>query len=327
MVKRIGCISAIFVALLIVGSAIAEESSEPKEPAAAIVNGERIPMSTLDSKVQVVLRSNPELRAGENVDKLREIRKDILDDLINEELIIQQGIELGLVPQEIELSTELKKIKDRFPSEDSFQEALKRQKLTEQKLNKIIERALIGKKMLDIKIKPTANAVTDEDIAAFYAENKNMFATQEEVKASHILLKVAPDADEEAKTKAKSDMQGILEKARGGADFAELAKEHSECPSASQGGDLGYFRRGQMVKPFEESAFGMEEGQISDIVETQFGYHIILGVHKKPAGMRELEEVSEDIRKVLDEKEVNAALKKWLEPVKEKSTIKILVKG
>jgi parvulin-like peptidyl-prolyl isomerase len=147
------------------------------------------------------------------------------------------------------------------------------------------------------------------------------------VKASHILLKVAPDAGEEEKAKVKSEMQSILEKARNGGDFAELAKEYSECPSAPQGGDLGYFRHGQMVKPFDEAAFALEKGQISDIVETQFGYHIILSVDKKPAGTKPLEEVSEDIRRILDDKEVSAALKKWLEPVKEKSTIKIMVKG
>jgi peptidyl-prolyl cis-trans isomerase C len=327
MVKWIVCISLIFVVLLVMGSVKAEESEEPQEPAAAVVNGKRILMTSLTSRVQAVVRDNPELRARENIEELRKMRKDILNELIDEELIIQEGIEIGLKPREIEISTELSKIKQRFPDEGTFQQVLKQQKLTEEKLNQIIERALIGKKMLDIKIKPTAKPVTDEDIAAFYEENKEQFVREEEMKASHILLKVEQDADEQEKTSAKSEMQAILEKARSGEDFAELAKEHSQCPSAPQGGDLGYFPRGMMVKPFEEAAFSLEKGQVSDIVETQFGYHIILGVDKKTAGPMKLEEVSEDIRKILDEKEVNAALKKWLEPVRKKATIEILFKG
>ena len=328
MLRRIRCISVTFVlALLVIGSANAVESGEPEEPAAAVVNGERVPMSVLDANIQAVIGRNPELRAGENLARLRKMRRDILNDLIGQELVIQEGRKAGLNPRDIEIDTELAKIKQRFPSENSFQQALEQQKLTAEKLRKVIERALIGKKVLDIKVKPTAKPVTDEDISVFYEENKKIFAEQEEVKVSHILIKVAPDADEQAKADAKSEIQVILEKARNGEDFAELAKKHSQCPSAPEGGNLGYFTRGRMVKPFEDAAFSLEKGQISEIVETQFGYHIILGVDKKPEMQSKLEEVSEEIRKILYEKEVDTALKKWLEPVREKATIEILFKG
>lgn len=328
MLRRIRCISVTFVlALLVIGSANAVESGEPEEPAAAVVNGERVSMSVLDANIQAVIGRNPELRAGENLARLRKMRRDILNDLIDQELVIQEGRKAGLNPRDIEIDTELAKIKQRFPSENSFQQALEQQKLTAEKLRKVIERALIGKKVLDIKVKPTAKLVTDEDISVFYEGNKKIFAEQEEVKVSHILIKVAPDADEQAKADAKSEIQVILEKARNGEDFAELAKKHSQCPSAPEGGNLGYFTRGRMVKPFEDAAFSLEKGQISEIVETQFGYHIILGVDKKPEMQSKLEEVSEEIRKILYEKEVDTALKKWLEPVREKATIEILFKG
>ena len=98
------------------------------------------------------------------------------------------------------------------------------------------------------------------------------------VRASHILLMYAGSARSSAtrsKAEALSQINDISAKLAGGADFAELAKAHSDCPSNSRGGDLGQFGRGQMVKPFEEAAFGMEVGQVSGVVETDFGYHLI----------------------------------------------------
>ncbi len=324
MTKCCGHIAIFMMALLFIGLAHAVESEEFKKQSAAVVNGVHIPISDLDKEIQTVMMQNPELRSGEDIVALRKMRKEALSDLIDKELIVQEGKKAGFKARDIEIDTELAKIEQRFPSQDAFQQKLEQDNLTQKKLRGIIERALIRKKVLDIKVKPIAKSVTEEDIAAFYQENKQQF---QEVQASHILFKVAPDADAEVKAEAKSEMQVILEKARGGADFAELAKEYSQCPSSLKGGNLGFFTWGQMVKPFENVAFSLEKGQISEIVETQFGYHIILAVDKKPKTQAELDNVHETIRKVLYEKEVDAALRKWLEPVREKADIKILFKG
>ena len=246
MIRRISIVLA--ATLLVIGSANAVESEKPKEPepAAAVVNGKRIARSVLEAQVQAAIRWNPALRAEGNMAALRKARMDILNNLIDEELVLQEGRKAGLEPRDIEIDTEFAKVRQRFPSEDSFQQILKQEKLTEEKLRKVIERALIAKKVLDTKIKPTAKPVTDEDIAGFYEENKKQFVERETVKASHILIKVAPDADDQEKASAKSEIQAILGKARGGEDFAELAKQYSQGPSAPQGGDLGYFARGEM---------------------------------------------------------------------------------
>ena len=321
MIKCSGHIVILMVALLAIGLAHAVESEESKERSAAVVNDVRIPISDLDREIQMAMAQYPELRSGGDIAALRKMRKEALNDLIDKELVVQEGKKAGFEARDIEIDTEIAKIKQRFSSQDAFQQTLEQQKLTEKKLREIVKRALISKKVLDIKVKPLAKPVANEDIAAFYQENKKLF---QEVQASHILLKVAPDADAEVKADAKSKIQGILEKARSGADFAELAKEYSQCPSSLKGGDLGFFRQGQMVKPFEDAAFSLEKGQISEIVETQFGYHIILAVDTKPKTQAELDKVHETIRKILYEKEVDAALRKWLEPVREKADIKIL---
>ena len=324
MIKYSGHIVIFIVTLLTVGLVYIVEAEEPEKQSAAVVNGVQIPISDLDREIQTAMAQDPELRSGGDISALRKMRKEALDDLIDKELVAQEGKKAGFEARDIEIDTEIAKIKQRFPSQDAFLQTLKQSKLTENKLREIIRMALIRKKVLDIKVKPLAKPVTDEDIAAFYQENKQLF---QEVQASHILLKVAPDADAKTKADAKEEMQGILEKARNGADFAELAKEYSQCPSSLKGGDLGFFPRGQMVKPFEDAAFSLEKGQISEIVETQFGYHIIMAVDTKPKTQTDLDKVHETIRKVLYEKEVGAALKKWLEPVREKADIKILFKG
>ena len=297
---------------------------EQDEPAAAIVNGKHILTSDLDREIQAAMRSNPELRSRENLAALREKRKEVLEFLINRELMVQEGKEAGLEPQDTEVDAELTKIKQRFPSQSAFEQALKQRGLTEKELRRAVRRELTVQKVVEVKIKPTAEPVTDEDVADFYEENKEGFAESEKVRARHILIKVSPDVSDQEKADAESKIQVVLKEARDGADFAELAKKNSECPSASQGGDLGYFTRGQMVKPFEEAAFALEPGQISEIVETQFGYHIILVQDKKPKRQLKLEEVSEQIREALYDEEIEIALDKWLEPIREKATIDIL---
>jgi peptidyl-prolyl cis-trans isomerase D len=141
--------------------------------------------------------------------------------------------------------------------------------------------------------------VSDEDIKDYYEENINTFREEKQVKARHILFKLEENATEEEEEKVKQRALSVLEKARGGEDFAELAKEYSEGPTREKGGDLGYFSSGQMVKPFEEAAFGMKKDQISDLVRTRFGYHIIKVEDIKEGGTKSLSEVQGQIKNTL----------------------------
>ena len=136
--------------------------------------------------------------------------------------------------------------------------------------------------------------ITEKEIESYYEYNAKMYNQPKQIKAKHILFKVRDDA-EEVKNKVKERAEKVLEKARKGENFAALAEEHSDGPSKSQGGDLGYFETGQMEPPFEEAAFALKKGEISDLVQTRFGYHIILVEDIKEAGMTPLEQVREDI--------------------------------
>ncbi len=143
--------------------------------------------------------------------------------------------------------------------------------------------------------------VSAQDIEAVYQREKDTrFVTPEQVRARHILLSLDPNASEEEKTVVQAVASALLEQIRDGADFATLAQEHSDdTPTGAKGGDLGYFGRGTMVKPFEDAAFSLDIGEVSEPVETQLGFHIIQLEDRQPAQIRLLDEVSDEIQREL----------------------------
>ncbi|HIE07339.1 MAG TPA: hypothetical protein EYP64_04785 [Desulfarculaceae bacterium] len=170
----------------------------------------------------------------------------------------------------------------------------------------------------------TKAEVTDAEVTDFYEKNIERFKVKEQIKARHILIKVAPDASAEEIEKARGETLEILAKVKSGSDFAELAKKFSQGPSNSMGGDLGWFGHGSMVKAFEDAAFALKPGEVSEPVRTRFGFHLIKTEEYKPAGTKKLAEVKDGIEKGLRigaypellEKEV-AAVTAALSPLKD----------
>jgi peptidyl-prolyl cis-trans isomerase D len=140
---------------------------------------------------------------------------------------------------------------------------------------------------------------TDEQIQSYYDRNIDIYSKPEQRWARHILLKTSAEDTDEVREQKLTQAQDVLQMAQAGDDFAELAKEYSEGPSAPKGGDLGLFTKGRMVKPFEDAVFAMQPGEISDIVETSFGYHIIKLEDIIPGSLKPLEEVKDEIRTTL----------------------------
>ncbi|MGD9335544.1 MAG: peptidyl-prolyl cis-trans isomerase [Desulfobacterales bacterium] len=161
----------------------------------------------------------------------------------------------------------------------------------------------------------------NQEIRTFYDTHPNSFKKSEQVKASHILIKVDSQAERSVKDEKKAKLQKIQERLKAGEDFAVLAKEISECPSNIKGGDLGYFGRGQMVKPFEDVAFELKKGEVSDIVETRFGYHLIKVVDRKPASVMGYEDVKDKIGQYLKQEKTRQELKGYIEELRKKAMI------
>lgn len=167
-------------------------------------------------------------------------------------------------------------------------------------------------------------SISEDDMKSYYDTHKDEFKTPETVRARHILVKVAPGASEEDKKKAKEKAEGILDKIKSGEDFAKLATELSDdTGSKPKGGDLGFFARGRMVKPFEDTAFSLKPGQISGIVETQFGYHIIKIEEMKEAGIDPFETVKERIRQKLLQDRIRTKVTEFIDNAMKNAKVEI----
>ncbi len=143
--------------------------------------------------------------------------------------------------------------------------------------------------------------ISDAEVEEYYNKNIERFSHEEEVKASHILVKTAPGASQEEKDAARAKADDLLKQLQGGADFATLAKANSDDPgSKNNGGDLGWFGRGKMVPSFDDAAFSLQPGELSGIVESNYGFHIIKVEQQRPQGVQALDEVSESIKAILE---------------------------
>jgi peptidyl-prolyl cis-trans isomerase D len=143
--------------------------------------------------------------------------------------------------------------------------------------------------------------ISQEEIKAYYDENVDDFVIQEQVRARHILIKVSPDADDKKVEETRTKAEQIRARAKKGEDFASLAEKHSEGPTAKKGGDLGYFPRGSMVKEFEDAAFSLKPGDVSEVVRTQFGFHVIKVEDMKQERPQTLDEVRKSIDSTLSD--------------------------
>jgi peptidyl-prolyl cis-trans isomerase C len=171
----------------------------------------------------------------------------------------------------------------------------------------------------------TGGVPNDAQVREFYDKNPDKFKQDEAVRASHILFKVEESADAATKKKVKDQAEAVLKQVRAGADFGEMAKKHSADGSAQQGGDLNFFTKGQMVPAFDQAAFAMKPGEISDIVTTQFGYHIIKVTERRQASTVPFEQVSDRIKEYLTEQQKQQKVEAFIAGLKQKAKIEVLV--
>ncbi|MCF8110499.1 MAG: peptidylprolyl isomerase [Desulfobacteraceae bacterium] len=298
------------------GQAVGAEENREAENGkdyVAVVNGAKIPAQDLERVVDLVKARYGGTGAQIGGQQLAYIRNTILDNLIEQQLLYQASMDEGIKVDSVEVRQKIDKIKSEFESEDQFKNHIKGVNYTEEELEKEIRRGLSIRKLIEEKFGSSLE-VTDQEVKSFYEDNKKQFEVPERVRASHILIRT----DEENKAKAREKIREVKQKLEDGEDFSELAREYSDDPSGESGGDLGYFSRGQMVKNFEEAAFELQPGEVSDIVETRFGYHLIKLEDKKDKGVKPLAEVRDSIRKNLEQKKMMQKLEPYIESLKEK---------
>jgi len=326
--------------MLVSGDAAAEQqagqraggpgASATEAPAAegpvARVNGVVIGRPAFDRNWQYFLqRSGIPTTHADKSGKVDEFRKQVLDRLVDEELLFQDAQSRKLVIGKDVVDAEIGKARGEFPSAEAFQEALAKSQLTEESLRALLTRNLSIQELVEREVGAKVT-VSDAEVHDFYTGNQSAFETPERARVRHILVQVDEKDDEKTRAEKRAKAEALLKQLKEGADFEELAKKSSDCPSAPKGGDLGFFERGQMVPAFEETAFALKPGELSGVVETQFGYHLIRGEERVAAGIVKEEEAAPQIREYLQSRKTEEAVDARLKDLREKARIELLMK-
>jgi peptidyl-prolyl cis-trans isomerase C len=317
-------IMAVVAICLLSGPAWSADKAASSDKEAATVNGKPIFKSEYERELSMFQKRAAQKGQPLSDADLITVKKQILENLIEAEMLYQQSQKEGVKVDDQAINGQIETIKKRFPDETAYKKALDGMGISEKEIRSQIQRGLAINQLLDTNVRQKIT-VTEEESNKFYNDNPNFFKQPEQVKASHILIKVAPNAEESVKNQARKKIETVQKKVRQGEDFGSLAKANSEGPTAQRNGDLGYFSRGQMVKPFEDAAFALKVGEVSDIVETQFGYHLIKVTDKKPARTVPYKEVQQMLEQHLKNEKEKTEIQGYIEKLKKSTTIKIFI--
>jgi parvulin-like peptidyl-prolyl isomerase len=292
---------------------------------AARVNGAEIGRERLERYFEAQLEEKGRLVASiRNPETFKTLKKEALDQLIDRELLWQDARSKGLVAPAKEVDAAMAIFREKIPDPVRRRNALDAAGFTEESYAEHVKGELSIRRLVEKDIAPKVK-VTKADVHAFYEGHLDRFTEPAQVRARHVLVKVAPDADAERKAEARGRIDAVLAAAKGGADFADLARSHSEDETAAQGGDLGWFSRGRMVPPFEAAAFALEPGGTSDVVETQFGLHVIRVEERRPEVRHPEAEVRDAIREQLRAEGLRRAVADRVAALRGKARIEILI--
>jgi peptidyl-prolyl cis-trans isomerase C len=252
--------------------------------------------------------------------------RKVLDQLVSNELLMEEAKAAGITATDEEVNKQVSELKGRFPSPEKYQEELKKEGLTEADLAKQAREAFVLQKLVETKVVNDVK-VTDQEVKAFYDQNPDKLKRPERVHVRHILIRVDAKATPEDKKKARAKADDVLAKLKAGGDFAKLAEESSDDPGSKQrGGDLSWVSRNQTVPPFESAAFALKKpNDISPVVESQFGFHIIQLVEHQDAGMVPFDEVKDKIAGFLKQQQQREKFLDHVKTLKGKAKVEIFI--
>ena len=297
-----------------------EEKKTSPNDTMARVNGVPITRLELDRAVKVMLAQN-QVQEPLPPETMKQAEDAALDQLISAELLYQQASKLEVKDLDKQIAEKVAQNKAKFSSEAEFEKALKGVEMTPRDMEDFTRKDILISNFIEKRFSAKA-AITEAEARKFYDENLDQyFRKPESARASHILIGADETASPEVRNKAKEKALAILKRVKAGEDFAALAKSESTCPSSAQGGDLGPFTKGQMVPPFESAAFALKPGEVSDVVETQFGYHIIKLTEKQDASTESFDSVKGKITEFLKRDKVQKELTAYLEELRKTGKI------
>jgi peptidyl-prolyl cis-trans isomerase SurA len=313
-------ISAIGVLLGLLGFVSAGQAVVDR--VVAVVNQEIITLSEVESRSSLL----KEEREGKDRLAIRqrtyEFHRKALDQIIDEKLIDQEIKRAGIKVTGKEVEAAVEEIRRRNNlTQEEFENALVKEGLNPDSFRKQVEKRLQRVRLIQRSVRVDYSA-GEKELREFYQKNIERYRTKESYRASHILLHVRKEAAPAEVRETQKKCQAVLERIKGGADFAEMAVLYSDDASAKGGGDIGFFTKGELLPSFEHEALRLQVGETSGVVRTQFGFHIIKLTERR-SGVPPFEEIRKKVETDYYEKESETAFTKYLSTLKEKAIIEI----
>jgi peptidyl-prolyl cis-trans isomerase C len=291
----------------------------------ARVNGTAITRKELDAAVQAL--STEMERRGRPVPagSKAQLEYDVLEEMVGRELLLQEGSKHIPADVDKKAQAQIDMVKKQFASEEQFKETLAETGITPEEYATRVRNNVIVQDMIEQIIDKEVK-ITPEEIKSYYDKNPDLFLRPETVRASHILIRVAPGSSDEVKQDKHAQIEAARALVKSGEKFADVARKVSEDPgSAPNGGDLGYFPRGAMVPEFDTVAFSLKTNELSEIVTTQFGYHILMVTDRKPAQMIPFDEVKDRLGQYLKQRKGESVVRDHLAELRKGAKIEILL--
>ena len=289
----------------------------------AVVNQEIITLSEVEKSMGPFHEEIKTEDRLERRERIQEVFRKILEKLIEEKLIDQEVKKAGIKATSKEVEGALEEIRKRnAATQEDLEKALANEGLTVEAFRKQIEKRLQRMKFVQwaVKVEPK---VGEKELKDFYQKNIDRYRTSESFRPGHILFTIPKEATPEGVLETRRKCQKVLERIKKGEDFGEMALLYSEDASSKDRGDLGFFKRGELLPAFEKEALRLQVGEVSGIVRTDFGFHLIKLLDRRGGNPSPFEEVKERVQADYYEAEMEKAFKQFLSTLKEKSVIEI----
>jgi peptidyl-prolyl cis-trans isomerase SurA len=290
----------------------------------AVVNQEIITFSEVEKmsrSLQVEIQTEDRLERRERV---QEIFRKVLEKLIEEKLIDQEAKKSGIKVTSKEVEGAIEEVKRRYAvDQENFEKLLAAEGVTLETFKKEIEKQILRTKVINwaVKVEPTAG---EKELRDFYQKHIDRYRVNESYRISHILFPIPKDASLEQGREIRKRSQKVLERIKGGEDFGEMALLYSEDPSSRKDrGDMGYFKRGELLPALEKEALRLQVGEVSGVIRTEFGFHIVKLLDRKGGEPPPFEEIKEKVQADYYAREMEKAYLQFLSKLKEKSVIEI----
>lgn len=306
---------------------LAEGSVKQSESAdrVAIVNGTPINRGEFEGNVLITQRNLLEFGKPLTCKQVASIQTEVLESMVRVELLYQESLKLGIKPDEIVVEQELKAIKQQFPNEADYINDLKRRNISEEILHSRLEKNSSVQQYIARDF-ATKSEVKDSDMVAYYESHIDLFKQPLQVRVSHILIQSDPKWDAARKLEARQKAEQIMKDLKKGQNFATLAREQSDGPTRTNGGDLGYIRMGQLEKQLESVVFSLQSGETSEVVETDYGFHVFRVVDRKTETILAYDSVKDRIKQYLMQEKAKQAADQHAKTLREKTVVEILLK-